>query len=103
MFFKDGREEQTPCQGAQVMELLVHRKRIDMMKMPPLTKESGLWKKYKEELGNCVCNQCSFRTEGCDFRSEEPSDDMEPCGGFILLAHLKKNNLINLSDLELLM
>jgi hypothetical protein len=100
MFFKNGEEEEVACQGAQVVELLVHRKRIDLMKIPLLTKASGVWKKHKEELGRYVCSQCSFRAGDCDFQSEEPADDVEPCGGFILLAHLKENHLIHASDLE---
>ena len=95
MFFKNGAKEEMACRGAQIVELLVHRNQVDLMKIPPLTKDPGVWKKHKEELGRYVCSQCAFRAEDCDFQSEQPSDDMEPCGGFILLAHLRENRLIH--------
>lgn len=100
VFFKDGQKEAIACRGARVAEVLVRAKRIDMTIIPPLTKESRLWEKYKDELGSCVCSRCSFRAEDCDFQSGESSVDIEPCGGFILLAHLRGNNLINQLDLE---
>ena len=88
------------CQGAQIIELLIDRGKIDVTKISLLTKSSGLWKKYKRDLSGHVCNQCSFQAHDCDFQSPEYQDDMEPCGGFILLAHLNENGLIKESDLE---
>ncbi len=99
VLFKDGQKETMSCHGARVAEVLVRAKRIDMTSMPALRKESRFWNKYKEELGSCVCSRCSFRAEDCDFQGGELSADTEPCGGFILLAHLKENNLINQQDL----
>ena len=99
-YFKEGQKEDMACRGAQIIELLIDRKRIDVMNIPPLTKSSGLWNKYKRYLSSHVCNQCSFQADDCDFQSPEYQDDMEPCGGFILLAHLNENGLIEESDLE---
>ena len=100
IFFKEGEVEEFSCHGARIIEFLVDRKLIDLTKIPALTKAPDLWNKHKEDLGNRVCRRCSFRAKDCDFQSDEPSDDLEPCGGFILLAHLKENNLINEPDLE---
>lgn len=100
MYFKEGQKEDMACQGAQTIELLIGRKRIDPMKIPPLTKSSGLWKKYKRDLTSHVCDQCSFQANDCDFQSSEYQDDTEPCGGFMLLAHLNENGLIKEYDLE---
>jgi hypothetical protein len=36
----------------------------------------------------------------CDFQSEIPSDDLEPCGGYAVLARLLENRLIDIVDLE---
>ncbi|MBU0543781.1 MAG: hypothetical protein KKH97_00350 [Proteobacteria bacterium] len=92
--------EEISCRGARIIEFLVESKLIDLTKIPTLTKAPNLWKKHKEDLGNRVCSQCSFRANDCDFQSEEPSGDLEPCGGFILLSHLKENNLIDETDME---
>ena len=100
MYFKEGQKEDMACQGAQIIELLIVRQRIDAMKIPPLTKSSGLWNKYKRDFSSHVCDLCSFRAEDCDFQSPEYQDDAEPCGGFMLLAHLTENGLIEESDLE---
>src|SRR3990172_6729001 len=100
MYFKEGQKEDMACQGAQIIELLTDRKRIDVMKIPPLTKSSGLLEKYRQVLSSHVCSQCSFQADDCDFQSPEYQDGMEPCGGFILLAHLNENGLIKESDLE---
>ena len=101
IFFKEEKTEEISCRGARIIEFLVDSKLIDLTKVTALTKEPDLWKRHKEDLGNLVCSQCSFRAKECDFQSDEPSDDLEPCGGFILLAHLKENNLIKEPDLEL--
>jgi len=100
IFFKDGAKEEMACRGAQVVERLAQKKRINWITIPPLTKNPGLWDNYKEELGRRICARCSFRAEDCDFQAANPPDDAEPCGGFILLAHLRQSNLINESDLE---
>ena len=102
MFFKEGQKEDMTCQAAaHVVELLAHGKSIDMMKMPPLKKESRLWRKYKESLGSHICPLCPFYASDCDFQATEPVDYMvEPCGGFILLSHLYENNLIHAMDME---
>ncbi len=100
IFYNEGKSEEIFCRGARIIEFLVDSKLIDLTKIPTLTKEPALWQKHKEDLGNHVCRQCSFRANDCDFQSDEPSDDLEPCGGFILLAHLKENNLIDEPDLE---
>lgn len=100
MFFKDGEKEDISCRGAQIVERLVDSKRIDLMNMPPLKKETHLWSTYRTSLGGYICRSCPFFATDCDYQATEPSDDMEPCGGFILLAHLYDHKMINTCDLE---
>lgn len=99
-FFKDGKKEEMACRAAIVLDILVDRKQVDIITIPPLIKNPGLWKKYKNALGITLCSHCSFRADDCDFQSAAPSDDLEPCGGFIVLAHLCATDLIQESDLE---
>ena len=88
------------CRGAQIMERLVDNKRIDLMNMPSLKQETRLWMQYRTYLGSYICRPCPFFAADCDFQAPEPPDDMEPCGGFILLAHLYDHKMINTGDLE---
>lgn len=97
-YFSDGEKEEMACRGAQVVHELVCSNRLDLQKMPSLRKEPSLWQKNRCELSAQVCAQCSFRAEDCDFQSEGPEADGEPCGGLILLAHLLANNLITIES-----
>ncbi|MBA3037371.1 MAG: hypothetical protein FP814_12880 [Desulfobacterium sp.] len=101
VFFKEEKKEDMSCMGAQVVEMLVGNGRIDSSKISRYKKEPVLWEKHKKNLETYVCSRCSFREQDCDFQSENPPDNTEPCGGFILLALLKENNMINESDMEL--
>jgi hypothetical protein len=100
IFFKEGEKEELACRGARIVELLVKKNRIVPAEIPPMKKGPSLWNAWKAELGRHVCRRCSFRAGDCDFQSGSPPDYAEPCGGFILLAHLRTNNLIDESDLE---
>ncbi len=98
LYFTDGEKEEMACRGAQVMHELVCNNRLDLQKMPPLRKEPSLWEHYRCELSSYICAQCSFRAEDCDFQSAGPEAGSEPCGGFILLAHLLANNLLTIGS-----
>ncbi|MDQ1331027.1 MAG: hypothetical protein QG578_1292 [Thermodesulfobacteriota bacterium] len=104
IFFKEGQKEEMTCRGAEVIEKLVLLGHINTAGLPVFEKEPGLWRKYANLLGKRVCATCSFMAEDCDFMSETPeagSDaDIEPCGGFILLALLMENGLIGMPALE---
>lgn len=100
MFFKDGEKEEMACRAAGVLDTLVQRKYVDLTTIPSPIKNHDLWKKYRNVLDIPLCSHCPFRAEDCDFQAEVPSDDLEPCGGFILLVHLLANDLIQKSDLE---
>jgi hypothetical protein len=65
-----------------------------------LTKTSLCWNQYKEKYGSYICTSCPFRANDCDFQSGELSEDIEPCGGFVLIVLLLENNLITESDLK---
>jgi hypothetical protein len=99
-FYREESTEEISCLGAIIAERLVVSGRIDPAEIPALTKAPHLWEKHDEDLGKIVCSRCLFREKDCDFRSDELYEGLEPCGGFILLAHLKENNLIDETDLE---
>jgi hypothetical protein len=100
MFFKGEEKEDLSCRGAQIVERLVDSKRVDMRTVPPLQKDARLWEAYRTFLGSYLCRPCPFFAADCDFQATQPPDDSEPCGGFILLAHLYDHKMIQTCDLE---
>ena len=95
MFFKEGQKEEMACQGAQIVSSLVQNDQVEIENIASVVKDRRLWIKYKEILGQYVCRRCAFQKEDCDFQSPSPSEDLEPCGGFIVLASLTEDDLID--------
>jgi len=104
VFFKEGHKEAMTCRGAEVVEKLVLLKQIDMDGLPRFDKDCRLWQKYTNIFGKYICAACPFRAEDCDFMSEASEagadPEIEPCGGFILLALLIENDLVDMPGLE---
>ncbi len=104
IFFKEGHKEEMSCRGAEVVEKLVLLGQINTDALPHFKKDSRLWQKYTNIIGENICVTCPFRAEDCNFMSEDPEakpyDEIEPCGGFIMLALLIENDLINIAGLE---
>lgn len=103
LFFKEGRKEEMACRGAEVVEKLVLHGQIATDGLPHFDKNYFLWQKYAKIFAGYICATCPFRAEDCDFMSEEPAGPdivTEPCGGFIMLALLIENNLIDMSGLK---
>ena len=88
------------CQGALVLEKLVSGGYLSPEKIPPMKKISEIWEKRDEVLENFICSDCPFKPEDCDFQSPDPAPDLEPCGGYILLALLKENGLLDMTALK---
>jgi len=88
------------CQGAQVVEQMVRRKRLDPVSLPRNGKKSSLWKNHDPVLVAYVCRNCPFKEKDCDYQSACPPPDAEPCGGYILLSLLREKGFISTRDLE---
>ncbi len=99
-FFREGEKETLACQGARIVGQLVKRGRLDPDSLPGHKKRPRLWKEYNGTLYTHLCQQCSFRSEDCDFRSRNGPPDSEPCGGYILLSLLKVEGIITSLDIE---
>ena len=100
MFYKEGQKEEMSCQGALVVEFLVSQKRISIEQVYLSVKDYQLCLKHKDTLTRYVCRQCPFMKEDCDFQSTAPSDDLEPCGGYMVLACLIENRDIDTGDMD---
>jgi len=104
MFFKEGHKETMACRGAEVVEKLVLLGHITAAGLPFFEKDPRSWRNCKTVFGQTICATCPFRAEDCDFMSDAPEADLdgeiEPCGGFILLALLVENNVIDMPGLE---
>lgn len=99
-FFKEGEKEEMECGGAVAVEELIRRNRLDTNSMRTGKKEAALWRERDPLLSEHVCGRCEFRIDGCDYMSDNPPPDAEPCGGNILLLLLLRNKTISARDLE---
>ena len=88
------------CQGALVVESLVNQRLISKEQVYLSIKDYQLCLKHKDTLTRYVCGQCPFMKEDCDFQSTSPSDDLEPCGGYMVLAGLIENRFVEPRDLD---
>jgi len=100
MFYKDGQKEEMVCQGALVAAALVKRGRVSVKQLGLCVKNDALYLKHKDVLTGFVCRQCPFMKDDCDFQSSSPSHDLEPCGGYVVLAALIENQVIEPRDLD---
>lgn len=100
MFFAEGEKEEMACLGARAAAWLVREDRVGSRDFESITKDRDLWEKHRPGLARTVCRQCAFCAADCDFHSPEPEADIEPCGGYIVLAYLLENNTIGLKDIE---
>ena len=99
IFFREGEKEEMACYGAQVVEALVDRGMVNPEQIG-FAKDPALWHRHRPLIEPYVCFQCPFRAEDCDFQSDAPEDDLEPCGGYIVLTLLVENQLIDEKSLK---
>ncbi|MFP3999651.1 MAG: hypothetical protein ACLFUN_07390 [Desulfobacterales bacterium] len=100
MFFAEDEKEEMACLGARVAAQLYENGLISAEKIRNAAKERSVWEKHRSDLGAVMCRACEFKKEDCDFQSPEPSDDLEPCGGYILLAHLLENQDLAITQIK---
>ena len=100
MFFAEDEKEEMACLGARVAASLGQKGLIDTGRLIDLKKNRRAWEAHREVIGPRVCRVCEFREEDCDFQSPAPSDDLEPCGGYIALSWLIEAGLLHPEDLE---
>jgi len=91
MFYKEGRKEEVTCRAARVAADLAQQRRIPHKRLSASVKDPKLWLKHKITITREVCRQCLFMKADCDFQSQAPSEDLEPCGGYVVLACLLEN------------
>lgn len=99
-FFKEGEKEEMECMGAVMIEDLIKNGKLRIDAIPSGEKDTSLWKKRNPFLVKEVCSRCEFRIDGCDYMSDNPPPDAEPCGGNILLSLLLINEIIRAEDLK---
>ena len=100
VFYKEGQKQEMACQGALVVESLVNKKLISREQVYSSVKDCRFYLKHKDTLTRYVCLRCPFMKEDCDFQSTAPSHDLEPCGGYTVLACLIENRVIDPGDMD---
>ena len=99
-FYREGKNEELMCNGARVLEILVNRGLLSPGKLSAVKAGTCFAGGNNAGLERTVCMKCPFRPDGCDFRSESPPPDAEPCGGYVLLDLLAACGVITGNDLE---
>ncbi|MFO7930158.1 MAG: hypothetical protein ACQETG_05005 [Thermodesulfobacteriota bacterium] len=100
MFFSEDEKEEMACLGARAAAVLYENGIIKPGQIKDILKQRDVWEKHRADLGSVLCSACEFRQEDCDFQSPEPSDDLEPCGGYILLAYLLEKRELDIRQVE---
>ena len=100
MIFREGQKEEMACQAALAIEALVGKGRLDPLNMPRSGKHAALWQSRDTAIEQSVCSRCPFRAEDCDYHSENPPENCEPCGGYIVLALLHRSGGIDETDIS---
>ncbi len=100
MFFREGEKEDMFCMGAVFAEGLVQKGIVTPEVAASVKKDCEAWRAHDPEIEGIVCALCPFRASDCDYQSKNPPRNTEPCGGYIFLRLLLKNNKITLSDLK---
>jgi hypothetical protein len=100
MYFREGAKEDMACLAARIAEKLSEQSFFD----PPaisLEKDPSAWLNQSRDavLLEIVCQRCEFMDDDCDFRSDNPPPDTEPCGGLILLSLLMSCAVIDRASL----
>ena len=99
-FYREGEKEELICSGARIVEILMERGSLSPPTLSGNEHGSALSTGEYALLEEIVCRPCPFLADGCDFRSDAPPVDAEPCGGFILLALLVGKGAVFMNRLK---
>ncbi len=99
-FYREGEKEELICNGARILEILDSRGRFSPWELREVRGVSSLSNEDHHQLEETVCRPCPFFIDGCDFRSDPPPLNAEPCGGFLLLVMLMGKGLIAMEPLK---
>lgn len=99
-FYREGVKEELICNGGLLLEKLLKNILLSPEELTDVADGSSLSPMEYAELEEIVCRPCPFLADGCDFRSDPPPADAEPCGGFILLALLVGKNVVHMARLK---
>ncbi len=92
-YYKQGRNEDLLCRGAEVIELLMGRGKVIAAQGRLQQTDTTMVERITARL----CSACGFREQDCDFAQKPRA---RPCGGFLLIAHLLSSGVINLDDID---
>jgi hypothetical protein len=93
-FYREGEKEELMCNGARLLEILLKKGIFSPEATAGVKPGSCLAAVGNTALEEAVCRKCPFRADGCDFQSQAPPADAEPCGGYILLDLLAEKGIV---------
>ncbi len=93
-FYREGEKDELICNGARLVEKLLNKGILTTEAVTGVGRGPWPVPARNAALDEAVCRSCPFRPDGCDFQSEAPPPDSEPCGGYILLDLLAGKGVI---------
>lgn len=93
-FYREGEKEDLMCNGARLLEILLNKGILSLDAATGIKPGSCMAANGNAAMEEAVCRKCPFRPDGCDFRSQSPPADAEPCGGYLLLELLAGKGIL---------
>jgi hypothetical protein len=93
-FYREGEKEELMCNGARLLEILLKKGTLSPEAAAGVRPGSCPASVRNGALDETVCRSCPFRPDGCDFQSQAPPANAEPCGGYILLNLLAGKGIV---------
>jgi hypothetical protein len=93
-FYREGEKEGLMCNGARLLDMLLRKGILSPEAAAGVKSGSSFASVGNAALEEALCLKCPFRPDGCDFQSQTPPADAEPCGGYILLNLLAAKGIV---------
>ncbi len=93
IYYKPGRNEDSVCRGAVVVERLL-RAGTQLTKVRCTERRRTV---SDESLVRRLCSACDFHEHDCDFMQDRAAT---PCGGLLLLEQLLGSGVLALEDIR---
>lgn len=90
-FYKPNSKEEFSCRGLLIIRQLL-KERPEFTNALAGHRDKPFRDLYPRLLQQCLCKQCEFLVDGCDFAMQNAAIPSPPCGGYIAITQLLQNS-----------